>query len=105
EPPAASPGPPRAGSDEPTYLVVYRPGPRWPGGDTTPPELRDHFRYLIGLHQAGALQLAAPSRARPAAPRSSLLQADPAVVARVFDVDLRRWSPVDGATHAERAAP
>jgi uncharacterized protein YciI len=107
-------GEPPPGPSEPSYLVVYRPGPRWPGGDSMPPELRDHFRYLLGLYQAGALQLAGPFagetggaavlRARDDAATRALLQADPAVIAQVFDFELRRWSLVDWAARAERPA-
>jgi uncharacterized protein YciI len=114
EPTATSGGEPAPGPTEPSYLVVYRPGPRWPGGDAMPPELREHFRYLLGLHQAGALQLAGPFagetggaavlRARDDAAARALLQADPAVAAQVFDFELRRWSLVDWAARAERPA-
>jgi uncharacterized protein YciI len=114
EPAPAGGSEPRPGSTEPTYLVVYRPGPKWPGGDAMPPELRDHFRYLLGLHQAGTLQLAGPFsgetggaavvRARDDAAARAVLQADPAVIAQVFDFELRRWSLVDWAAHGERAA-
>lgn len=79
-----------------------------------PPELREHFQYLLGLHRAGALQLAGPFagevggaavlRARDDAAARALLQADPAVSARVFDFELRRWSLVDWAARVERPA-
>jgi uncharacterized protein YciI len=79
-----------------------------------PPELRDHFRYLLGLHQAGVLQLAGPFagevggaavlRTRDDAAARALVLADPAVAAHVFDFELRRWSLVDWAARAERPA-
>jgi uncharacterized protein YciI len=106
---------PSAGAAEPSYLVIYRPGPRWPSADAMPPELRAHFRYLLGLHQTGTLQLAGPFggepggaallRARDDEAARALLQADPAVAAQVFDVELRRWSLVDWAAHAQPSAP
>ena len=104
----------RADASEPSYLVVYRPGPRWPEGDAMPAELRDHFRYLIGLHEAGKLQLAGPFASEPGgaallhAPDDdaarALIQADPAVTAQVFAVELRRWSLVDWSAQAQRLA-
>lgn len=79
-----------------------------------PPELRDHFRYLLGLHQAGVLQLAGPFagevggaavlRTSDDAAARALVQADPAIAAHVFDFELRRWSLVDWAARAERPA-
>jgi uncharacterized protein YciI len=79
-----------------------------------PPELREHFRYLLGLYQAGALQLAGPFagevggaavlRARDDAAARALLEADPAVSAQVFDFELRRWSLVDWAARVARPA-
>jgi uncharacterized protein YciI len=108
--PARSSGDVASAGGDPSYLVVYRPGPRWPSGDALPPELREHFRYLLGLHQTGVLQLAGPFggelggaavlRARDDEAARALLQADPAVTAHVFDVELRRWSLVDWAAHA-----
>jgi uncharacterized protein YciI len=105
---------PSAGAVDPSYLVVYRPGPGWPSGGAMPPELRAHFRYLLGLHQRGTLQLAGPFggepggaavlRARDDDAARALVQADPAVTAQVFDVQLRRWGLVDWSAHAQQPA-
>lgn len=117
EPPPATPAvePPLASAPTPaaTYLVIYRPGAQWPADGSMPPVLRDHFRYLLGLHQQGILERAGPFasttggaavlRAPDDAAAQALLDADPAIVAKVFEAELRHWSPVDWAARA--AAP
>jgi uncharacterized protein YciI len=80
-----------------------------------PPVLRDHFRYLLELHQRGDLKQAGPfgserggaavfAAADDAAARA-WLEADPAVRSQVFQFELRRWSPVDWQSHVRKASP
>jgi len=99
-------------SAEPTYLVVYRPGPGWLDGKPMAEQpLREHGRYLLALHASGALKLAGPFAdesggaavfaAADDAAALALVRADPTIRDEVFHFDLRRWSLVDWA---ERAA-
>lgn len=99
---------PRSPRAEPTYLVVYRPGPGWPEGKPMAEQsLREHGRYLISLHRRGVLRSAGPFadesggaavfEAPDDAAALGVVSADPTVQSEVFRFELRRWSLVDWA--------
>ncbi len=84
------------------YLVVYRPAARWaPGAELPQGPLQEHSRYLLSLYRAGALRAAGRFGDRKGGAMFivtsddqtalALVEADPAVVADVYDFELRPW--------------
>jgi uncharacterized protein YciI len=112
-PPPGAAASPSFVSTEPTYLVLYRPGPKWTAAEPFPEPLRQHFRYLLSLHQRGALILAGPFgdaaggaavlTADDDAAALQLLRADPAVQSDTFQFELHPWRWVDWKAHAAQA--
>jgi uncharacterized protein YciI len=99
-----------AGTSVPTletvYLVVYRPGEKWLGGQPLEAQpLREHGRYMLSLHREGTLRYAgrfadgsggaAVFAAPDDAAANLIVEKDPAVISKVFAYDLRRWLRVD----------
>jgi uncharacterized protein YciI len=98
---------------QPSYLVVYRPGPRWlPDKPLSEQPLREHGRYMLELYQRGAMRLAGPFAdgsggavlfgADDDASAQAIVEADPAVMAQTFAYQLRRWTIVDWEARAKR---
>jgi uncharacterized protein YciI len=90
----------------PTFIVVYRPGPKWLAGKPLAGQpLREHGQYMLSLYRSGALRFAGPFgddsggaavfTAADDAAALAVVQADPAVVTEVFIYELRRWQLVD----------
>jgi uncharacterized protein YciI len=88
------------------YLVVFHPASKWPKGEPLPEQpVRDHSRYLLSLYRAGTLKFAGRFAdgsggamffaAQDDAAALSLIRADPAVTAGVFEFDLRPWLLAD----------
>ena len=91
---------------ESVYLVVYRPGDQWRAGQPLEAQpLLEHGRYMLSLYREGSLRYAggfadgsggaAVFVALDDTAASRIVENDPAVVARVFTYDLRRWMRVD----------
>ena len=98
---------------QPSYLVVYRPGPRWlPGKPLEEQPLREHGRYMLDLYKRGVMRLAGRFAdgsggamligADDHASAQAIVAADPAVVAETFTYELRQWAFVDWASLAKR---
>ena len=90
---------------EPAWLVVYRPGPAWLAGQPVEKQpLKEHGRYMLDLYRRGLLQFAGPFaddsggalvfRAANDREARAVVEADPAVVDRVFRYELRPWKLV-----------
>ncbi len=103
----------QAESQPPSYLVIYRPGPRWlPGKPLAEQPLREHGRYMLDLYQRGVMRLAGRFAdgsggamligADDDAGAQAIVAADPAVVAETFTYELRQWAFVDWASLAKR---
>ena len=101
-------------AEQPSYLVVYRPGPRWlPGKPLEEQPLREHGRYMLELYKRGVMRLAGRFAdgsggamligADDDASAQAIAAADPAVVAETFTYELRQWAFVDWASLAKRA--
>jgi uncharacterized protein YciI len=99
---------------QPSYLVVFRPGPRWlPGKPLAEQPLREHGRYMLDLYKRGVMRLAGRFAdgsggamligADDDASAQAIVAADPAVVAETFTYELRQWAFVDWASLAKRA--
>jgi uncharacterized protein YciI len=99
---------------QPSYLCIYRPGPRWlPGKPLSEQPLREHGRYMLDLYQRGVMRLAGRFAdgsggamlfgADDDASAQAIVAADPAVVAETFGYELRQWAFVDWASLAKRA--
>lgn len=95
-------------STQPSYLCVYRPGPRWlPGKPLSEQHLREHGRYMLDLYKRGVMRIAGGFAdnsggammfgADDDASAQSIVAADPAVVAGTFTYELRQWAFVDWA--------
>ncbi len=99
--------------EQPSFLVVYRPGPRWlPGKPLAEQPLREHGRYMLDLYKRGVMRLAGRFAdgsggamlfgADDDASAQAIVAADPAVVAETFTYELRQWAFVDWASLAKR---
>jgi uncharacterized protein YciI len=100
-------------SKQPSYLCIYRPGPRWlPGKPLSEQPLREHGRYMLDLYERGVMRLAGRFAdgsggamlfgADDDASARAIVIADPAVVAGTFTYELRQWAFVDWASLAKR---
>ena len=97
------------------YLVIYTAGPNWkpdvPAGD----QLRDHGRYMLGLHQKTLLKMAGPFtdaaggaaviETDTLAAAQAIADADPAVQSKVFAAEVHAWRHVDWDALARRLQP
>jgi uncharacterized protein YciI len=94
---------------QPSYLCVYRPGPRWlPGKPLSEQPLREHGRYMLDLYKRGVMRLAGRFAdgsggamlfgADDDKSAQAIVAADPAVVAETFRYELRQWAFVDWAS-------
>ena len=98
---------------QPSYLCVYRPGPRWlPGKPLAEQPLREHGRYMLDLYKRGVMRMAGRFAdgsggamlfgADDDASAQAIVAADPAVVAETFTYELRQWAFVDWASLVKR---
>ena len=105
---AAQPAPP-----QPSYLCIYRPGPRWlPGKPLSEQPLREHGRYMLDLYRRGIMRMAGRFAdgsggamlfgAADDAGAQAIVAADPAVIAATFAYELRQWAFVDWEALARR---
>ncbi|HLK64812.1 MAG TPA: YciI family protein [Bryobacteraceae bacterium] len=89
-----------------TYLVVYKPGPKWISGKPLAEQpLGEHGRYMASLYSKGDLKIAGPFtdgsggalvvNASDEAAAKSIVMKDPAVVSGVFVYELHPWGLVD----------
>jgi|RhiMetdeSRZDD1v2_1073273.scaffolds.fasta_scaffold19883_2 uncharacterized protein YciI len=98
---------------QPSYLCVYRPGPKWlPGKPLAEQPLREHGRYMLDLYRRGIMRMAGRfadgsggamlfgADDDPAA--QEIVAADPAVVAQTFTYELHQWAFVDWQALAKR---
>jgi uncharacterized protein YciI len=99
---------------QPSYLCVYRPGPRWlPDKPLAEQPLREHGRYMLDLYKRGVMSMAGRFAdgsggamlfgADDDASAKAIVAADPAVVARTFTYELRQWVFVDWAALAKKS--
>jgi uncharacterized protein YciI len=100
-------------SKQPSYLCVYRPGPRWlPGKPLAEQPLREHGRYMLDLYKRGVMRMAGRFAdgsggamlfgADSDTSAAAIVETDPAVVAGTFVYELRQWAFVDWAALAKR---
>jgi uncharacterized protein YciI len=98
---------------QPSYLCVYKPGPRWlQGKPLSEQPLREHGRYMLDLYKRGVMRLAGRFAdgsggamlfgASDDAAARAIVDADPAVVAQTFTYELRQWAFVDWEALAQR---
>ena len=91
---------------QPSFLVVYRPGPKWlPDKPLSEQPLREHGRYMLDLYRRGIMRMAGRFAdgsggamlfgAADDADAQAIVAADPAVVAGTFTYELRQWAFVD----------
>ena len=89
-----------------TFLVVYKPGPKWLTGKPLAEQpLREHGRYMLSLYSKGDLKIAGPFtddsggavvlNVADEAAAKSIVRNDPAVVTGVFVYELHPWGLVD----------
>ena len=104
----------QATSTQPSYLCVYRPGPRWlPGKPLSEQPLREHGRYMLDLYKRGVMRLAGRFAdgsggamlfgADDDASAQAIVAADPAVVAQTLTYELRQWAFVDWAAVVKKS--
>jgi len=91
---------------QPSFLCVYRAGPKWLSGKPLEEQpLREHGRYMLELYRRGVMQLAGRFvdgsggamlfGAEHEAAAQAIVAADPAVIAQTFAYELRQWAFVD----------
>jgi len=101
----------QAPSAKSTFLVVYKPGPRWLAGKPLAQQsLGAHGKYMLSLYMHGDLKIAGPFaddfggavilNAANEAEAKGIVMKDPAVVAGVFVYELHPWSLVDWESRA-----
>lgn len=101
-------------SKQPSYLCVYRPGPRWLAGKPLAEQpLREHGRYMLDLYKRGVMRLAGRFAdgsggamlfgADDDRSAQAIVAADPAVVAGTFAYELRQWAFVDWAALVKKS--
>jgi len=99
---------------QPSYLCVYRPGPRWlPGKPLAEQPLREHGRYMLDLYKRGVMRMAGRFAdgsggamlfgADDDAKAQAIVTADPAVVAQTFTYEVRQWAFVDWAALVKKS--
>lgn len=104
----------RTDDGDPTWLVVYSPGPKWlEGKPLSQQPLRAHGAYMLTLYRAGALRWAggyaddsggaAAFNASDAEMAQKVVESDPAVTDGIFTFVLRRWNLVDWAALEQRS--
>ncbi len=104
---AASPQPPEATlkARQTLFLVVYRAGPAWvPGKAVREQAPKGHGPYLMRLYREGKLRLAGPFDDNSGgavlldvpdlATARAIIEADPAVVQRIFSYTVQPWALV-----------
>lgn len=105
----------RGDTGDPTWLVVYSPGPNWLEGKPLAQQpLRPHGAYMLQLYRAGALRWAggfaddsggaAAFVAVDETAAKKIVEQDPAVTSGIFTFVLRRWKLVDWAAVDKRAS-
>jgi uncharacterized protein len=88
-----------------TFLVVYRAGPAWvPGKAIRDQPPKGHGPYLMRLYREGKLRMAGPFDddsggavlldVPDMAAARAIVEADPAVVERVFSYTIQPWALV-----------
>lgn len=101
-------------SKQPSYLCVYRHGPRWLAGKPLAEQpLREHGRYMLDLYKRGVMRLAGRFAdgsggamlfgADDDRSAQAIVAADPAVVAGTFAYELRQWAFVDWAALVKKS--
>jgi uncharacterized protein YciI len=88
-----------------TFLVLYRPGPAWVVGKhirDQPP--KEHGKYMLQLYERGVMKSAGPFEddtgaaivleAADQTEAQSLIEADPAIKARIFTHEIHPWGLV-----------
>jgi uncharacterized protein YciI len=89
-----------------TFIAIYKPGPAWlPGKPLSEQPLREHGKYMFDLFSKNALKFAGPFlddsggaavfEAAGEAEAKAIVANDPAVVSRVFVVELHPWRLVE----------
>lgn len=112
-PPAATTAAPMRAA--PLYLIVYKAGPAWQADAPPNEQLRDHGRYMFGLHQRKALRMGGPFtdiaggaaliEAASLTDAQAIVDADPAVTAKLFVAEVHSWSHVNWDELARRLTP
>lgn len=88
-----------------TYIVVYKPGPKWVVGKPMAEQgLKEHFKYMVGLYSTGVMKFAGPFakdaggavvfEAAGDADALRVVESDPAVIGHIFVFELNRWDLV-----------
>jgi uncharacterized protein len=96
-----------------TWLVIYRPGPRWvPGKPITEQPPKEHGKYLIELFSKGQMKFAGPFmdnaggavvlEVASEAEAIALVKGDPAVQKGVFLYDLHPWRLVEWQRYVKK---
>lgn len=90
-------------AEKPTYLVVYRHGPRWDAAKPMAEQqgMREHFAYYVDLFRKGQLRSgggfadnsggAAVLEAADDDAAAAIIAGDPAVKSEVFSGEVKRW--------------
>lgn len=89
-----------------TYLVVYKPGPKFlTGKPMSEQPLTEHFKYMVSLYSSGVMRFAGPfakdaggAVVFEAATEDEALKVvrnDPAVADQFFVFELNRWDLVN----------
>ena len=95
------------------YVVIYKPGPAWaPGKPISEQPPKEHGRYMLDLYEQGLLERAGAFlddaggmvllRVANLERATAIVEADPAVKARVFAYEIHPWRMVPWDKYLER---
>ena len=93
---------PHEAATKATYLVLYRPGPKWLTGKSVMEQpLKDHGKYMLSLYIKGSMKLAGPLTDNAGgavllevgneAEAKAIVTNDPAVRSGIFVYEMHPW--------------
>jgi uncharacterized protein YciI len=93
---------PQQRATQPTFLVVYRPGPAWLTGKSVMEQpLKEHGKYMLSLYIKGSMRLAGPLtdnaggavllEVSDEAEAKAIVANDPAVKSGIFVYEMHPW--------------
>ncbi len=88
-----------------SYIVYYRPGPKWVAGKPSKDQsLKSHFDYLLALHERGKLIMGGPFADEPGglviftgdqiSEVEDMVADDPAVTGGILVASVKKWSRI-----------
>jgi len=105
---------PQETANKATYLVLYRPGPRWLIGKSVMEQpLKEHGKYMLSLYVKGSMKLAGPLtddaggavllEVSNETEAKAIVTNDPAVKGGIFVYEMHAWKLQPWGEFAKKA--